>query len=160
MPLVFHINRSAQEVFIRPGLIHRLDKETSGLIVAAKTPRAHSRLSRHFERRHVKKRYLALVVGFVSDDEGTITGNIGRFPDEKCWGLKSDGRPSETKYWVRERSSTSTLLELEPVTGRTNQLRIHSRRTWPSDNRRRRTRRRPFRQALSARTQTSLPPSG
>ncbi len=111
--------------FIRPGLIHRLDKDTSGLIVSAKNARTHRILATHFEKKLVEKRYLALVDGIVADDEGTITGAIGRYVEEKRWGLKKDGREAETRFRVRERSGNKTLLELEPVTGRTNQLRIH-----------------------------------
>ena len=110
---------------IRPGLIHRLDKDTSGLIVAAKNARTHRILATHFEKKLVEKRYLALVDGLVTDERGTITGAIGRYDDEKRWGLKEDGREAETRFIVRERSGNKTLLELEPVTGRTNQLRIH-----------------------------------
>lgn len=123
--LAFHVNRQGMDPHIRPGLIHRLDKETSGLIVAAKNARTHRILATHFEKKLVEKRYLALVDGIVADDEGTITGAIGRYVEEKRWGLKEDGRESETRFRVRERAGNKTLLELEPVTGRTNQLRIH-----------------------------------
>lgn len=111
--------------FIRPGLIHRLDKQTSGLIVVAKTARAHRILSGHFMKKRVEKRYLALVEGIVADDEGTIVAPIGRFAELKYWSVKSDGKHSESRFRVRERFVDTTLLELEPVTGRTNQLRIH-----------------------------------
>ncbi len=110
---------------IRPGLPHRLDKKTSGLMVIAKTARAHRRLSDSFMKKRVEKRYHALVEGIVKDDEGTIEAPIGRFAELKYWSVKSDGKHSETRYWVRKRFADSTLLELEPVTGRTNQLRIH-----------------------------------
>ncbi|MEO7672537.1 MAG: RluA family pseudouridine synthase [Pyrinomonadaceae bacterium] len=123
--LAFHVNRQGIDPHIRPGLIHRLDKETSGLIVAAKNTRTHRILATHFEKKLVEKRYLALVDGVVADDEGTITGAIGRFVEEKRWGIKENGRESETRFRVRQRSESKTLLELEPVTGRTNQLRIH-----------------------------------
>jgi 23S rRNA pseudouridine1911/1915/1917 synthase len=76
-------------------------------------------------KKRVKKRYLALVEGIVKDDEGTIEAPLGRFAELKYWSIKADGKHSETRYWVRERFADATLLELEPVTGRTNQLRIH-----------------------------------
>ncbi|HQZ96801.1 MAG TPA: RluA family pseudouridine synthase [Pyrinomonadaceae bacterium] len=110
---------------IRPGLIHRLDKQTSGLIVAAKNPRAHAKLCNHFMKKRVEKRYLALVDGIVEQDEGTINAPIGRDADLKLWMVKQDGKHAESRFWVRERHADTTLLELEPVTGRTNQLRIH-----------------------------------
>ena len=122
--LAFHCNVSVQRL-VRPGLPHRLDKQTSGLIVAAKTPEAHRKISASFMKRKIEKRYLALVEGTVNEDEGTIIAPIGRYADIKHWGVKDDGKHSETRFWVKERSEDATLLELEPVTGRTNQLRIH-----------------------------------
>lgn len=110
---------------VRPGLPHRLDKQTSGLIVIVKTSRAHHIMSGHFMKKRVEKRYLALVDGIVGDDEGTIIAPIGRFAELKYWSVKDDGKHSESRYRVRERFADTTLLELEPVTGRTNQLRIH-----------------------------------
>jgi 23S rRNA pseudouridine1911/1915/1917 synthase len=123
--VVHRMNRSNGGTHQRPGLIHRLDKDTSGLIMIAKNPRAHRILCSHFQRKLVEKRYLALVDGAVVKDHGTIKGSIGRNAEAKIWELKADGKPSETRYRVRERKSDQTLLELEPVTGRTNQLRIH-----------------------------------
>lgn len=122
--LAHHLNRE-EGPFIRPGLIHRLDKFTSGLIVVAKTTRAHRVLAGHFQRKMVEKRYLALVDGVVSDDAGTIDAPIGRFAEKKHWDVNPEGKHAVTRYWVKERFADSTLLELEPVTGRTNQLRIH-----------------------------------
>ncbi len=122
--LSFYLNKDSATL-IRPGLPHRLDKQTSGLVVVAKTPAAHRRLSGSFMKRRVEKRYVALVDGVVADDSGTIEAPIGRFADLKFYGVKDDGKPSESRFWVRERFSDTTLIELEPVTGRTNQLRIH-----------------------------------
>jgi len=117
--------RTPHSAFIRPGLVHRLDKQTSGLIVVAKTAAAHRRLSADFMKKRVEKRYLALVEGIVTEDTGSIVAPIGRFADLKHWSIKHDGKHSESRFWVRERFPDRTLLELEPVTGRTNQLRIH-----------------------------------
>jgi 23S rRNA pseudouridine1911/1915/1917 synthase len=122
--LAFHCNRDNARQ-IRPGLPHRLDKQTSGLIVVAKTPLAHRRLSASFMKKRVAKRYLALVEGVIKKDEGTIEAPIGRCAEIKHWSVKSDGKHSVTRYWVKERYADTTLIELEPVTGRTNQLRIH-----------------------------------
>jgi 23S rRNA pseudouridine1911/1915/1917 synthase len=110
---------------VRPGLVHRLDKKTSGLMVVSKTARAHRILAEHFRRKLVEKKYLALVEGVFEKDWGVIIAPIGRFAELKYWDVKTDGKHSETRFQVRKRFSGMTLLELEPVTGRTNQLRIH-----------------------------------
>ena len=124
--LAWHINKDIGDATsIRPGLIHRLDKHTSGLIVVAKTSRAHRVLASHFQRKLVEKTYLALVDGVVADDEGTIEAPIGRYADRKIWDVNPEGKHAVTRFRVRQRFGTATLLELEPVTGRTNQLRIH-----------------------------------
>jgi 23S rRNA pseudouridine1911/1915/1917 synthase len=124
--LAHHMNRGkGDKAFIRPGLIHRLDRHTSGLIVVAKTARAHRVLAGHFQRKLVDKRYLAVVDGVVEQDTGTIEAPIGRFADRKYWDVNEDGKHAETRFKVMERFVSATLLELEPVTGRTNQLRIH-----------------------------------
>ena len=117
--LAYHFNGD------RPGLPHRLDKQTSGLIVVAKNARAHRILSGHFMKKRVEKRYLALVEGTVVPDSGTIEAPIGRYDDLKHWSVKEDGKHSESRFTVLKRNAGTTLIELEPVTGRTNQLRIH-----------------------------------
>ncbi|CAA9422705.1 MAG: Ribosomal large subunit pseudouridine synthase D [uncultured Pyrinomonadaceae bacterium] len=117
--------RNPKSEIIRPGLVHRLDKKTSGLILIAKTPRAHRILSAHFERKLVEKKYLALVEGVVEEDAGEISAPIGRFEETKHWNIKTDGKAAESRFRVMERYADTTLLELQPVTGRTNQLRIH-----------------------------------
>lgn len=122
--LSFYLNANSPKL-IRPGLPHRLDKQTSGLIVVAKTARAHRTLSDHFMKKRVEKLYLALVDGVVEANEGSMNAPIGRFAEIKQWGVMDGGKSSETRFRVRERFADTTLLELEPVTGRTNQLRIH-----------------------------------
>lgn len=122
--LSFYLNANSSKL-IRPGLPHRLDKQTSGLIVVAKTARAHRTLSDHFMKKRVEKLYLALVDGVVEANEGSMNAPIGRFAEIKQWGVMDGGKLSETRFRVRERFADTTLLELEPVTGRTNQLRIH-----------------------------------
>jgi 23S rRNA pseudouridine1911/1915/1917 synthase len=112
--------------FVRPGLVHRLDRDTSGLLAVTKTQSALSRLSQHFQRRLVEKRYVAVVSGVVEEERLTVAAPIGR--DEGAsppWGVLPDGKPAETRLRVLERRARRTLVELEPVTGRTNQLRIH-----------------------------------
>src|SRR6185369_1469858 len=133
--LAYHMNQSSIDAlpFIlnprsvtRPGLVHRLDRATSGLMVVAKTPRALTILSRHFRKRLIEKRYVALVRETVDQDSGSIDARIGRDADQlPHWRVMEDGRPAETRFNVLERLERATLLELEPVTGRTNQLRIH-----------------------------------
>ena len=123
--LAYHLNRDSQSL-VRPGLVHRLDRDTSGLLVVAKTQRALSRLSQHFQRRLVEKRYLAVLGGRVEADGQTINAPVGR--DEAArpaWRVREGGKQTETRLRVIERRGRRTLVELEPLTGRTNQLRIH-----------------------------------
>ncbi|MGB7922222.1 MAG: RluA family pseudouridine synthase [Pyrinomonadaceae bacterium] len=111
---------------VRPGITHRLDRATSGLMVIAKHQRALSILSRHFHHRLVEKRYLALLHGRVVEDNCLISAPIGRDPEaQPKWGVMESGKPAETRLRVLERRDGLTLVELEPITGRTNQLRIH-----------------------------------
>lgn len=122
----YYLNQeSGDKSYIRAGLVHRLDKETSGIVLFAKNPRALQILCRHFQRKLVAKRYFALVKGKVEQDSGIISAPIGRYVESRFWDVKEDGKEAETKFWVIDRRENSTLIELEPVTGRTNQLRIH-----------------------------------
>lgn len=124
--LAFHLNpENGKENFVRAGLVHRLDKQTSGLILIAKNPRSHRILCDHFKRKLIEKRYFALVQGVIEEDSGTIDAPVGRYKEEKFWNIKTDGKRAITNFWVKERFADKTFLELEPVTGRTNQLRIH-----------------------------------
>lgn len=124
--LAHYLNRDTEDSnFIRAGLIHRLDKKTSGLMVIAKTNRAHRILSGHFQRKLVEKVYLAVIEGKMKEDAGTIEAPIGRDSERQVWEIADYGKPSQTEWSVLERREDSTLLELVPITGRTNQLRLH-----------------------------------
>lgn len=113
------------QLFIRPGLIHRLDKQTSGLMVIAKNKRANRILSDHFRRKIVEKKYFALVEGIVEKESGEINALVGQDETLKLWRVMENGKSAQTRFQVIERRTETTLLELEPVTGRTNQLRAH-----------------------------------
>ena len=111
---------------VRPGIVHRLDRDTSGLLIVARNDAAQAGLMAQLKARRVRKTYLALVQGSVAAAVGRIEAPIGRDPkDRKRMAVVSDGRASTTGYRVRERFRDWTLLELDLVTGRTHQIRVH-----------------------------------
>jgi 23S rRNA pseudouridine1911/1915/1917 synthase len=112
----------------RPGIVHRLDKDTSGLIVAAKDEKAHAGLTRQLSERRMHKTYLALVEGHLQPPEALIDAPIGRDPGhrQRMAILPSGrGRDAQTRYRVRDYRDGYTYLEASPITGRTHQIRVH-----------------------------------
>jgi len=110
----------------RKGIVHRLDRNTSGLIMVAKNNSAHEFLAEQIKNRTIEKKYLAIVKGVINQDEFIIDKPIGRNPKhpEKMM-IREDGKPSITKFKVLERFSDATYIEAELVTGRTHQIRVH-----------------------------------
>lgn len=111
---------------IRPGIVHRLDKDTSGLIIVAKNDKAHINMSKEIKDRQVKKIYIALVRGRVAENEATINMPIGRSTkDRKKMAVRKDGKEAITHFKVIKRYHNYTLLEVKIDTGRTHQIRVH-----------------------------------
>ena len=114
----------------RPGIVHRLDKDTSGLIVVAKDERAHNGLAAQLKDRQMHKTYLTLVEGRVKPDEALIDAPVGRDPNNRRRMMvrppgSAQGRDAQTRYRVRTHYEGYTLLEASPITGRTHQIRVH-----------------------------------
>lgn len=110
----------------RPGIVHRLDRDTSGLLIVARTDAAQVALQAQLKARRVRKTYLALVGGVVDAQAGRIEKPIGRDPRHRMrMAITADGKAATTGYRVRERFPAWTLLELDLVTGRTHQIRVH-----------------------------------
>ncbi|MCK4994475.1 MAG: RluA family pseudouridine synthase [Candidatus Omnitrophica bacterium] len=126
--LLFHTS-SLSDVngLTRPGIVHRLDKDTSGLIVVAKDNKTHRFLANQFKDHEVKKMYMAIVSGSVEYDEGIIDEPISRSPhDRKKMKISYvDSREARTRYRVLSRSKDASVLEVFPQTGRTHQIRVH-----------------------------------
>lgn len=127
--LVYHFEKLPLNSSERPGLVHRIDKDTSGLLVVAKTPIAMTRLAKQFFDKTSEREYQALVWGNVAEDEGTIVGHVGRNPKNRLQMMVfpdgENGREAVTHYRVLERLGYITLVSCRLETGRTHQIRVH-----------------------------------
>ena len=125
--LLFHMqNLSSINDVIRPGIVHRIDKDTSGLLMIAKNDFAHESLAKQLKEKTSLRKYVALVHGVIPHEKGVIDAPIGRSKtDRKMQAVIEEGKPAVTHFQVLERFADFTLVELQLETGRTHQIRVH-----------------------------------
>jgi len=129
--LLYHFDNLPNNSSDRPGLVHRIDKDTSGLLVIAKTEEAMTHLAKQFFDKTSEREYIALVWGNIEEDQGIVEGNIGRHPKNRLQNTvfegedAAKGKPAVTHYKVIERLGYVTLVSCRLETGRTHQIRVH-----------------------------------
>ena len=125
--LLYHFNTVSKDKTIRPGIVHRLDKDTSGLMIVAKDDKVHDLLSEMIKEKKVERKYLALVWGILSHEKGRIEAPIGRDPESRQTYIVTDinSKDSVTNFKVLKRFKEVTLIECSLETGRTHQIRVH-----------------------------------
>ena len=125
--LLYHLeNLSTINDVIRPGIVHRIDKDTSGLLMVAKNDKAHESLAKQLKDKTSLRKYVALVHGNISHEKGTVNAPIGRSKvNRKMQAVMAEGKPAVTHFNVIERFEQFTLVELQLETGRTHQIRVH-----------------------------------
>lgn len=129
--LIYHFDNLPNNSSDRPGLVHRIDKDTSGLLVIAKTETAMTHLAKQFFNKTSQREYVALVWGNIEENQGTIEGNIGRHPKNRLQNMVYEGefaemgKPAITHFKVIERFGYVTLVSCQLETGRTHQIRVH-----------------------------------
>lgn len=125
--LLYHFASLSQENTSRPGIVHRIDKDTSGLLVVAKNNLSHSKLAEQFKEHSAKRTYLALLEGVLKEDEGTIDNYLDRDrADRTRYAVSVSGKRAITHYKVKERFEGYTLCSFKLETGRTHQIRVHT----------------------------------
>ena len=127
--IMFHCkdNLSGINGVLRPGIVHRIDKDTTGALLVCKNDNAHRNLAEQLKEHSIRRRYRAIVAGVLKEDEGTIEGPIGRHPiDRKKMAVnEKNGKPAITHYKVLERFGNYTYMQFQLETGRTHQIRVH-----------------------------------
>lgn len=124
--LVYHTQLARSDSEFRPGIVHRIDKDTSGLLMVAKSEMALQSLSQQLKEKQTLREYVALVHGQIKEDEGTINAPLGRDPQNRLKrAVVANGKKAVTHFWVKKRFTNFTLISCQLETGRTHQIRVH-----------------------------------
>ncbi|MCR5743636.1 MAG: RluA family pseudouridine synthase [Lachnospiraceae bacterium] len=126
--LMYHCGSSLSGIngVLRPGIVHRIDKDTTGIIIACKNDKAHNSIAAQLKEHSITRRYYAIVIGNITEDEGVVDAPIGRHSiDRKKMAIRPDGKRAVTHFKVLERFGQYTFIECRLETGRTHQIRVH-----------------------------------